>query len=97
MRVVYYDEYDTLFIELAVGKVIQGESRQRNVHVRYTPDGIGDITILDAKKKGFIPLLASLLHAKERPALEHSVGVQERFPYALMNGDFTYFSSLSAE
>jgi uncharacterized protein YuzE len=56
MKIVYYEEDDILFIELAKGEVVRDESASWNVNVGYTADGIGEITILDAQKSGIYPL-----------------------------------------
>lgn len=56
MKIVYYDEDDTLFIELKKGKIVRDESLNWNIHIAYTEDGIGEITILEAQKNGFYPL-----------------------------------------
>ena len=56
MKIVYYDEDDTLFIEFKKGKIVRDESLSWNMHIGYTEDGIGEITILEAQKNGFYPL-----------------------------------------
>ena len=56
MKIVYYDEDDTLFIEFKKGKILRDESLSWNMHIGYTEDGIGEITILEAQKNGFYPL-----------------------------------------
>jgi len=56
MKIIYYAEDDTLFIELTKGKIIRDESLNWNIHVAYTAEGIGEITILEAQKNGFYPL-----------------------------------------
>jgi uncharacterized protein YuzE len=56
MKIVYYDEDDTLFIEFGTGKIVRDESLGWNMHIGYTKDGIGEITILEAQKNGFYPL-----------------------------------------
>jgi uncharacterized protein YuzE len=56
MKIVYYEEDDTLFIELSTGEILRDESVSWNVNIGYTADGIGEITILDAQKSGIYPL-----------------------------------------
>ena len=56
MKIVYYEEDDTLFIEFSKDKILRDESVSWNVNVGYTADGIGEITILDAQKSGIYPL-----------------------------------------
>ena len=56
MKIVYYEEDDILFIELAKGEIVRDESASWNVNIGYTADGIGEITILDAQKSGIYPL-----------------------------------------
>ncbi|MCU0836357.1 MAG: DUF2283 domain-containing protein [Chromatiaceae bacterium] len=56
MKIVYYEEDDTLFIELSKGEILRDESVSWNVNVGYTAEGIGEITILDAQKSGIYPL-----------------------------------------
>ncbi len=56
MKIVYYEEDDVLFLELAKGEIVRDESASWNVNIGYTADGIGEITILDAQKSGIYPL-----------------------------------------
>ena len=56
MKIVYYEEDGILFLELAKGEIVRDESASWNVNIGYTADGIGEITILDAKKSGIYPL-----------------------------------------
>lgn len=56
MKIVYYEEDDILFMELAKGEIVRDESSSWNVNIGYTADGIGEITILDAQKTGMYPL-----------------------------------------
>ena len=52
MKIVYYEEDDTLFIEFQKGSIVREESLSWNVNIAYTQDGIGEITILEAHKHG---------------------------------------------
>ena len=56
MKIVYYEEDDTLFIEFQKGSIVREESLSWNVNIAYTQDGIGEITILEAQKHGLYPL-----------------------------------------
>jgi uncharacterized protein YuzE len=56
MKIVYYEEDDILFMELAKGEIVRDESLSWNISIGYTADGIGEITILDAQKTGLYPL-----------------------------------------
>jgi len=56
MKIVYYEEDDTLFIEFQKGQIVRDESLSWNINIGYTQDGIGEITILDAQKNGLYPL-----------------------------------------
>jgi len=56
MKIVYYEEDDTLFIEFQKGQIVRDESMNWNINIGYTKDGIGEITILDAQKNGLYPL-----------------------------------------
>jgi uncharacterized protein YuzE len=56
LRIAYYEEEDTLYIELAKGQIIRDESVGWNMNIGYTMDGIGEITILDAAEGGFYPI-----------------------------------------
>ncbi len=56
MKIVYYEEDDTLFIEFQKGQIVRDESLNWNINIGYTEDGIGEITILEAQKNGLYPL-----------------------------------------
>jgi len=56
MKIVYYEDDDILFIEFAKGEIVRDESVDWNVNIGYTANGIGEITVLDAKKSGIYPL-----------------------------------------
>jgi len=56
MKIVYYEEDDTLFIEFQKGEIVRDETLNWNTNIGYTQDGIGEITILDAQKNGLYPL-----------------------------------------
>jgi uncharacterized protein YuzE len=56
MKIQYYEDDDILFIEFSKGEIVRDESVDWNVSIGYTATGIGEITILDAKKCGMYPL-----------------------------------------
>ena len=56
MKIAYYEKDDILFIEILKGTVVCDESVSWNVNVGYTAEGLGEITILDARKSGIYPL-----------------------------------------
>ncbi|MEA3413592.1 MAG: DUF2283 domain-containing protein [Pseudomonadota bacterium] len=56
MKIVYYEEDDTLYMEFSKGAIVRDESLNWNIHIGYTEDGIGEITILEAAKHGLYPL-----------------------------------------
>lgn len=56
MKIVYYEEDDTLFMEFSKGEIVRDESLSWNINIGYTKDGIGEITILEAEKNGLYPL-----------------------------------------
>ncbi|RKT47217.1 DUF2283 domain-containing protein [Thiocapsa rosea] len=56
MKIVYYEDDDILFIEFGKGDIVRDESVDWNVNIGYTASGIGEITVLDAKKSGIYPL-----------------------------------------
>ena len=56
MKIVYYEEDDILFIEISKGTILRDESVGWNINLGYTADGVGEITILDARKSVIYPL-----------------------------------------
>ncbi|MFO1429691.1 MAG: DUF2283 domain-containing protein [Candidatus Competibacteraceae bacterium] len=56
MNIIYYEDDDILFIEFSKNKVVRDISLSWNVNVGYIEKGIGEITILDAKKAGYYPV-----------------------------------------
>jgi len=56
MKIVYYEDDDTLYIEFKKGKIVRDETLSWNTNISYTEDGVGEITILDAQKNGLYPL-----------------------------------------
>lgn len=56
MRISYDEKEDTLYIRFSDEPVTRDESLNWNVHVGYSAEGIGEITILEAKKRGYLPL-----------------------------------------
>lgn len=56
MKIIYYEEDDILFVEMSKGPIVRDESVSWNVNIGYTAEGIGEITILDARQIGMYPL-----------------------------------------
>ncbi|MEA1053059.1 DUF2283 domain-containing protein [Lamprobacter modestohalophilus] len=56
MKIIYYEEDDILFVEMSKGPIVRDESVSWNVNIGYTTEGIGEITILDARQIGMYPL-----------------------------------------
>lgn len=56
MRIGYNETDDILFIRFSDDPVTRDESLNWNVHVGYSAKGIREITILDAKKRGYLPV-----------------------------------------
>lgn len=56
MKIVYYKKDDTLFIEFSKRATLRDESVSWNVNIGYTAEGLGEVTILDAKKCWIYPL-----------------------------------------
>nr|VFJ43150.1 MAG: Protein of unknown function (DUF2283) [Candidatus Kentron sp. FM]VFJ73004.1 MAG: Protein of unknown function (DUF2283) [Candidatus Kentron sp. FM]VFK15703.1 MAG: Protein of unknown function (DUF2283) [Candidatus Kentron sp. FM] len=55
MKIAYYEEDDTLFIEFSKEKIVRDESIDWDINIGYTNSGIGEITILDASRNGCYP------------------------------------------
>jgi uncharacterized protein YuzE len=55
MKIIYYEDGDILFIEFSKDRIVHDESLNWNVNIGYTKDGIGEITILEAKERGYYP------------------------------------------
>jgi uncharacterized protein YuzE len=56
MKIDYDEEDDLLFIQFDAGPVVKDISYGWNVNVGMTEKGIGQITVLDAKADGLLPL-----------------------------------------
>jgi len=56
MRISYYEDDDTLYIEFSKKAIVRDESASWNVNIGYTDDGLGEITILEAQKSGIYPM-----------------------------------------
>ena len=52
MKIAYYEEVDTLFLEFSKGAIVRDEALNWNINIGYTHDGIGETSILEAAKKG---------------------------------------------
>jgi len=56
MEIDYSEEDDLLFIRFRSDPVVKDVSYGWNVHIGMTEHGIGQLTILDAKADGLLPL-----------------------------------------
>jgi uncharacterized protein YuzE len=56
MRIKYDADDDVLHIEFSREPIVKDVSHDWNVNIAYGANGIVEITILDAKSKGFWPL-----------------------------------------
>lgn len=56
MKIGYSEADDTLYIRFSDEPITRDESLNWNVHIGYSASGIREITILDAKKSGYLPL-----------------------------------------
>ncbi|MBT3309695.1 MAG: DUF2283 domain-containing protein [Gammaproteobacteria bacterium] len=56
MRIAYYEEDDTLYIEFSKEPIVRDESVSWNINIGYTENGIGEMTILEAQKSGVYPM-----------------------------------------
>ncbi len=56
MNIGYNEKDDILYIRFSDEPVTRDESLNWNVHVGFSEAGVREITILDAKKKGYLPL-----------------------------------------
>lgn len=56
IKIDYDEKEDLLFIRFSSEKIIKDVSYGWNIHVGMTKDGVGQITILDAKANGLLPL-----------------------------------------
>ena len=56
MRIGYNEAEDILYIRFSDEPVTRDESLNWNVHVGFSATGVREITVLDAKKRGYLPL-----------------------------------------
>ena len=56
MRIGYSEKDDILYIRFSDEPVTRDESLNWNVHVGFSATGVREITILEAKKRGYLPL-----------------------------------------
>ncbi len=56
MKIGYDEADDVLYIRFSEEPVTRDESLNWNVHVGFSASGIREITILEAKKRGYLPL-----------------------------------------
>jgi hypothetical protein len=57
MQIIYYEDDDILFIKLNDEPIVRDTSHGWNIHIGYTSQGIGEITLLDAKAAGLLPIV----------------------------------------
>lgn len=56
MKIEYDDKEDILHIGFSTAPIVRDVSHGWNVNIGYSEDGIAEITILDAKAKGYWPI-----------------------------------------
>ena len=56
MKIGYNEAEDILYIRFSEEPLTRDESLNWNVHVGFSATGIREITILEAKKRGYLPL-----------------------------------------
>jgi uncharacterized protein YuzE len=56
MKIGYNEAEDVLYIRFSEEPVTHDESLNWNVHVGFSAGGIREITILEAKKRGYLPV-----------------------------------------
>ncbi len=56
MKIHYHEADDILHIELRAGPIVRDVSMNWNLNIGYADAGVGEITILDAKRSGLFPL-----------------------------------------
>jgi len=56
MKIGYNEADDILYIRFSEEPITRDESLNWNVHVGFSASGIREITILEAKKRGYLPL-----------------------------------------
>ncbi|MFZ1640213.1 MAG: DUF2283 domain-containing protein [Candidatus Contendobacter sp.] len=57
MQITYYEDDDILFIKFNDEPIVRDVSHGWNVNIGYTVRGIGEITLLDAKSAGLLPIV----------------------------------------
>ena len=56
MRIAYSEAEDIPYIRFSDEPVTRDESLNWNVHVGFSATGIREISVLEAKKRGYLPL-----------------------------------------
>ena len=56
MKIGYNEAEDVLYIRFSDEPLTRDESLNWNVHVGFSASGIREITILEAKKRGYLPV-----------------------------------------
>ncbi len=65
MQITYHEADDILFIKFNEDKIVRDVSYGWNVNIGYTEAGIGEITILDAKAAGLLPIVVDKASAAQ--------------------------------
>ncbi|MFO1430302.1 MAG: DUF2283 domain-containing protein [Candidatus Competibacteraceae bacterium] len=65
MQISYHEADDILFIKFNEDKIVREVSYGWNVNISYTENGIGEITILDAKADGLLPIVVDKASAAQ--------------------------------
>ncbi|MBB1089716.1 DUF2283 domain-containing protein [Rhodopseudomonas palustris] len=55
MKITYHEADDILLIEFSTLPIVRDESVNWNINVGYTVEGLGELTILEARQCGFYP------------------------------------------
>lgn len=57
MQITYYEDDDILFIKFNDKPIVRDVSYDWNMNIGYTEQGVGEITLLDAKAAGLLPIV----------------------------------------
>lgn len=57
MQITYYEEDDILFIKFNDEPITREMSQGWNINISYTAQGVGEITLLEAKAIGLWPIV----------------------------------------
>ena len=65
MQITYHDSRRHSFIKFNEDKIVRKVSHGWNVNIGYTENGIGEITILDTKADGLLPIVVDKASAAQ--------------------------------